>query len=254
MIFGNPIRQAYIRPPGAPRIIGSFRCTQDFGPTSFRGEPAVTWAGGEAIPAGYYAHFHRGIDLGNGKCGDDVIAAEAGRVTIAGKTSVDGAIRVVIDHGGEWMTGYWHLASEVVSVGQLVTKGQKIGTLGTTGHSTACHLHFYVKQGNRYKDPWRRLAQNVTVVVKGAGVNIRATAGSGTTLGALFASTKDDGLIYRASEHVDLGPFSQPRKWGGTVTGGTYTIAGVVGKTWEKIDFDGTWRYVASPLAMLSAS
>lgn len=252
MIFGNPLRQPYIRPPGAPKIYGSFRVTQDFGPTSFTGEPAVSWPGGEGIPAGWYPHFHRGIDLGNAKCGADVLAAQSGKVTVAGKQS-DGAIAVKIDHGG-WTTGYWHLASEVVAVGQLVIKGQKVGVLGTTGNSTACHLHFYVRQGTAWRDPWPRLAQNVTVTVKGPGVNIRESAGSGTTPGTIFAKTKDDGLIHRASDDADLGPFSQPRKWGGTVSGASYTLNGVTGKTWEKIDLDGGWRYLASPLAAMSAT
>lgn len=254
MILGNPVRQTTIRPPGSTAITGSFRVTQDFGPTSFTGEPAVSWPGGEGIPAGYYAHFHRGLDLGNRQCGADVIAAAAGKVLTAGKSSYDGAIRVILDHGNGWTTGYWHLADEVVSVGQAVTKGQLLGHLGTSGHSTACHLHFYLKQGTAYKDPWPRLAQNVTVVVKGAGINIRATAGSGTTLGALFASSQDDGLIHRASDDANLGPFSQARAWGGTVKGATYSVAGLSGNTWEKIFLDGAYRYVASPLARLSAS
>lgn len=267
MIFGNPVRQAYIRPPTASPLYGSFRVTQDFGPTSLVHEPSFSWPGGEGISAGYYSHFHTGIDLGNRKCGDDVIAAQSGVVRFAG-TLTGGSISVIIDHGGGWSSSYGHLAVEVVSKGQKVIKGQKIGTVGDTGNSTACHLHFAVKDGvspdysisyyaaknGKWRDAWPRLAQNVTVAIRDAGVNIRESAGAGTTPGTIFAASKPDGTIRRKSDNADLGPFAQPRKWGGTVLGATYTLAGVTGKTWEKIDLDGAWRYVATPLAAMSAT
>lgn len=265
MIFGNPVR-GVVHPPTWKRPTGNhdFRLTHDFGPSSNVREPKVTWPGGEGIAPAFYAHFHPAIDLGNGRAGDPVLAAQAGRVVTAGK-DVDGAIRVVIDHGGGWSSGYWHLREEIVTVGQTVAKGAVIGYVGATGNVTGAHLHFFVRQDRpdlaglvERVDPWRRLAQNVTVRVKRDGTNIRSSAGSGTTPGPIFASTGDDGQIHRKSDGADLGPFSQPRKWGGTVTGAAWevTLDGkkYTGKTWEKIDLDGGWRYAATPLVVLSAT
>lgn len=257
MIFNNPVHgtihlSSWKRPSGNV----DFEMTQDFGPTSLSVEPSFSWSGGEGIAPAFYSHFHKGIDLGNGRCGAAVVAAHAGTVKVAG-TQPDGAIAVIIDHGNGWTTGYWHLHDHVVAVGVKVAAGALIGHVGDTGHSTACHLHFYVNHfgsaNHGWLDPWRRLAQNVTVHPRAAGVNIRSSAGSGTTVGALFATTKDDGTIRRTSDNANLGSFAVARTWGGTVHGASYTVSGVAGNTWEKMWLDGLWRYLASPLAALSA-
>ena len=52
---------------------------------------------------------------------------------------------VVIDHGGGVWTEYAHMASVNVSVGQSVTGGYEIGTMGSYGNSTGRHLHFSIK-------------------------------------------------------------------------------------------------------------
>lgn len=52
---------------------------------------------------------------------------------------------VIISHGGSYSTLYGHLASVNVSVGQSVSAGQVIGTVGSTGFSTGYHLHFEIR-------------------------------------------------------------------------------------------------------------
>jgi len=82
--------------------------------------------------------FNRANDLG-----DPVVASAAGTVTVVrnlGNTSY--GRYVVIDHGGGWTTYYAHLASQAVSVGQSVSRGQRIGTVGSTGGSSGPHLHY----------------------------------------------------------------------------------------------------------------
>lgn len=75
--------------------------------------------------------------------GDTVVAAAGGTVTRVenlGDTSYGRWVE--IGHGSGWTTRYAHLSVQSVSVGQVVSKGQKIGNVGNTGGSTGAHLHF----------------------------------------------------------------------------------------------------------------
>lgn len=110
--------------------------TQPFGCTGFYLEP----------PLGSCAHFHRGLDLADGTCGSDILAAAAGTVHFSGRQA-NGSETVTIDHGGGWFTDSEHLETRTVVTGQKVAAGQKIGTEGSTGVSTGCHLFFAIKGG-----------------------------------------------------------------------------------------------------------
>lgn len=82
--------------------------------------------------------FNRTNDLG-----DAVVASAGGTVTTVrnlGNTSY--GKYVVVSHGGGWTSYYAHLNSFSVSVGQSVARGQRIGTVGSTGGSSGPHLHF----------------------------------------------------------------------------------------------------------------
>lgn len=251
MIFGNPVHGT-IHPLSWQRPSGSldFKITQPFGCTGVIYEP----------PLGSCAHYHRGIDVANGHCGADVLAVKAGRVHFAG-TLNDGAKAVIIDHGSGWFSNVGHLSVVSVSAGQQVSQGQKVGEVGSSGNSTACHVHFAIKSnmnGDRsffnddnghWVNAWPLLAQNVTVHPKGAEVNIRNTAG-----GEIYALTEGDGRIHRSSDGSDRGATAASRKWGGIVTGPSYTVAAGTSNRWEKIWLDGAYRFVASLLAVRSAS
>lgn len=60
---------------------------------------------------------------------------------------------VMLDHGGGKATLYAHFSSAVVSTGQQVLKGQVIGYVGSTGHSTGAHLHFETRLYNEKYNP-----------------------------------------------------------------------------------------------------
>ena len=91
--------------------------------------------------------LHTGIDIsGPAVFGKPIVAANDGVVKLANNTT-DGAYGryVLIDHGGGFMTFYGHCDTIAVSVGQKVSKGQTIATVGNTGWSTGAHLHFEIR-------------------------------------------------------------------------------------------------------------
>lgn len=74
---------------------------------------------------------------------DPVVAAAGGKVTrVANEGNTSYGRWVEIDHGSGYRTRYAHLNSQSVSVGQNVSQGQKIGTVGSTGGSSGPHLHY----------------------------------------------------------------------------------------------------------------
>ena len=97
---------------------------------------------------------HYGIDIANPdgeSYGKDIYAAESGMVISAyndGNWNGGFGNYVQIDHGNGIRTLYAHASSVTVTVGQKVEKGQKIGEVGSTGNSTAAHLHFEVRKAN----------------------------------------------------------------------------------------------------------
>lgn len=112
--------------------------------------------GGRRNPFGGRGYeYHEGQDI-DAEYGDPVIAAGNGRVTIAGRQRGYGNV-VYIDHGAGLSTRYGHLSQINVAVGQTVTRGQKIGLVGSTGRSTGPHLHYEVRINNQPVDPKRYL-------------------------------------------------------------------------------------------------
>jgi len=116
---------------GAPRILAGFG----------------DWRGAEGYPR---LDRHRGIDV-KGRVGAAVLAAADGRITVA-RDSQDlcGLIVVVVHDPHGYRTIYCHLATIAVKVGDTVTRGQRIGTLGTTGQRAWPgyeHVHLELQRG-----------------------------------------------------------------------------------------------------------
>ncbi|MBU1323215.1 M23 family metallopeptidase [Patescibacteria group bacterium] len=100
-----------------------------------------------------YVWYHRAIDIAN-KAAPAILAADSGRVTVAGwPDGVGYGNRVIIDHGNGFQTMYAHLSGISVEAGQTVNRGDVIGRMGSSGRSTGIHLHFEVRTGGSLVNP-----------------------------------------------------------------------------------------------------
>jgi murein DD-endopeptidase MepM/ murein hydrolase activator NlpD len=98
-----------------------------------------------------WGRMHEGIDIGAAQ-GTPIYAAASGTVNYAGWEGGYGNL-TVIDHGNGLATAYGHQSQLAVSSGQTVSRGQVIGYVGSTGHSTGPHLHFEVRVNGAPNDP-----------------------------------------------------------------------------------------------------
>ena len=107
------------------------------------GNPVVTSGfGWRTHPITGEKKFHNGVDFGLDE-GTPVYASESGVVDSAGWN--DGGYGNMIElKGSQFKHVYAHLSSFEVKTGDSVMKGQKIGEVGSTGRSTAPHLHWEV--------------------------------------------------------------------------------------------------------------
>jgi murein DD-endopeptidase MepM/ murein hydrolase activator NlpD len=95
--------------------------------------------------------FHSGIDF-TAPSGTAITAVSAGVITMAAETSDYGNM-IEINHGSNFETRYAHNKVNLVRVGDVVKKGQIIALVGSTGRSTAPHVHFEVYKNGRVVDP-----------------------------------------------------------------------------------------------------
>jgi murein DD-endopeptidase MepM/ murein hydrolase activator NlpD len=119
---------------------------------------------------------HTGIDIGGANAGQTIYAAGPGIVTWA---SVDGSLSrcggyglsVIVDHG-DYKTRYAHLESMFTFAGQSISRGDRIGLVGSSGCTDGAHLHYEVisKQSS--------LQQNVNNPVWGVCGSQRCTGGA----------------------------------------------------------------------------
>ena len=94
---------------------------------------------------------HKGVDIA-GFAGMAIISTAAGVVTEAGKRGGYG-LMVEIQHGNGLITRYAHAQSLNVSVGDIVSKGQPIAVMGSTGRSTGPHVHYEVLKNGKAVNP-----------------------------------------------------------------------------------------------------
>lgn len=118
--------------------------------------------------------MHSGLDF-KGAHASPIRAAAAGRVSFVGRQSGYGNT-VEVDHGHGIVTRYAHLSGYVARLGDVVTPGQLIARMGSTGRSTGTHLHFEVRVGGSAVNPRRFLEANPDVLEVQADVGQRVRA------------------------------------------------------------------------------
>ncbi|MET4780351.1 peptidoglycan DD-metalloendopeptidase family protein [Glaciihabitans sp. UYNi722] len=128
---------------GAPSTSGWYR------PAGGRISSGFGWRNN---PVTHVNALHAGTDLAAG-CNSPIFAAHSGTVSFAGWSGGYGNF-ILIDNGGGVFTGYGHIVNggTLVSKGQQVSGGQQIARVGSTGHSTGCHLHFETRPGGKAVD------------------------------------------------------------------------------------------------------
>jgi murein DD-endopeptidase MepM/ murein hydrolase activator NlpD len=107
--------------------------------------------GYRADPFTHSGAFHPGLDF-RGPYGAPIYAAARGRVVFAGQRSGYGNC-IEVDHGNGLVTRYAHMSAFRARIGQMVSGGQMIGAIGSTGRSTGPHLHFEVRINDRPVNP-----------------------------------------------------------------------------------------------------
>ena len=97
-------------------------------------------------------HKHTGIDFA-ASIGKTIYSAGNGEVISVRKSNRGYGNRVTISHGYGFKTLYAHMNGMYVKVGEKVTRGQIIGTVGNSGRSTGPHLHYEVIYKNKRMNP-----------------------------------------------------------------------------------------------------
>ena len=115
----------------------------------FTGEAPITQRFGERITN---PHGHSGIDFAV-PLGTPVLAADDGTVLEIRCLKFGYGMYVLIRHLDGTESLYAHLSAILVSAGQQVTTGTRIGLSGSSGNSTGPHLHFELRQYGKAIDP-----------------------------------------------------------------------------------------------------
>jgi len=102
-----------------------------------------TTFGTERIMNGKWVSIHKGVDI-KGIEGEEVNASNNGRVVLA-EGLFFGGNTIILDHGQGIYTIHMHLSTMKVKPGDIVSKGEVIGLVGSSGRSTGPHLHFGAK-------------------------------------------------------------------------------------------------------------
>jgi murein DD-endopeptidase MepM/ murein hydrolase activator NlpD len=115
---------------------------------------AFLWPADGAVSSAFgrrRSGWHRGIDI-RAAHGEPIHAAAAGVVVVAGVEPRYGRV-LKIEHENGFTTVYAHNDENLVSIGDWVTSGQRIASVGRTGRATNYHVHFEIRRDGRVYNP-----------------------------------------------------------------------------------------------------
>ena len=143
----SPVRHAVQKPapPAVPSAV----------PQAKEASTEFMWPVKGKILAGFAEPRSKGIDI-DGRPGDPIVAAAAGRVTYIGSGIPGLGKLVVIKHDNGFITVYAHNRDILVKEQQNVARGQKIAELGSSDADRP-KLHFQIRKGSAAVDPLRYL-------------------------------------------------------------------------------------------------
>ena len=124
--------------------------------TAVIGNGTLLWPVPGGVITQYFSAYHPALDIAH-TAGSAVVAAAAGKVISAGWRDNGGGYVIEIDHGNGMHTLYNHLGAIAVGVGAIVSRGQRIASVGCTGNCTGPHVHFQVMIGGVFVNPLRYL-------------------------------------------------------------------------------------------------
>lgn len=150
-------QRASVSPPVKPVIISNTAITKSRGTGSNNALSIWAWpARGKVI--GKYSSVgveNKGINIA-GQEGDEVFAAGAGEVVYAGSALLRYGNLLIIKHNEQFLSAYAHNSKLLVAEGDIVSRGQIIAALGSSGIDQEM-LHFEIRQNGTPVDPMRFL-------------------------------------------------------------------------------------------------
>jgi murein DD-endopeptidase MepM/ murein hydrolase activator NlpD len=135
---------------GKEKLLASIPAIQPISNKDLRHQPSGF--GWRTHPIYKTAEFHPGMDFAAAQ-GTEIYATGDGTIERADALAQGYGNHVVINHGYGYKTLYGHMSKIAVQAGQHVKRGQLIGFVGSTGLSTAPHVHYEVVKGGEKMNP-----------------------------------------------------------------------------------------------------
>jgi murein DD-endopeptidase MepM/ murein hydrolase activator NlpD len=155
-------REEYLREVEAlaaqsAELAARIRDAQEGAGSTGTGQPSAAgfvWPCDGVVVSGFglrWGRMHEGIDVGCAY-GTPNRAAASGTVIYSGWLGGYGNL-IVVDHGNGLSTAYAHASALLAGVGQIVSQGETVSLVGSTGNSSGPHLHFEVRVNGQAVDP-----------------------------------------------------------------------------------------------------
>jgi len=149
LVLGQKLIVPGGKKPYRPRVVHAYSGPIPQGAAV--GTGSFAWPTSGSITQKFWAN-HKAIDIG-APTGTSIVAADSGYVVKVGWSEYGYGKYVIIDHSNGFQTLYSHLHTILVEVGQSVGKGERIGSIGSTGRSTGPHLHFEIRYHGVQRNP-----------------------------------------------------------------------------------------------------